>query len=183
MRVSRCFVPVLALSLCAPLQTGAQASRVLTGVGYGALGMAAGIAATSGSTCEGFVCIPDEMVVAALIGGGIGTFLGAGAAASANRAVGEGRPVGGGRVAAIAVGTVLGGATLGALASSLLINGEGSGTFLGSDERTVTLFMLAGTALAGLQLRRNWGRLTGRVDVQPILTMDGRAGLATRVRL
>ena len=179
------FALALTLSLLTPLHAEAQASRFLTGIGYGVVGMAAGVAATSGATCDtsSFVCIPGEVIFGALIGGGLGTVLGARTASSANRAVAQGRPVGAGRVGVIAVGTVLGGATLGALASSLLINGEGAGTPLGSDEHTVRVFMLAGATLGVLQLRGSWDSLTGRVEVTPVVTLDRRVGMVTRVRL
>ena len=173
----------LSLALLAPSQADAQASQALTGVGYGVAGMALGLAVTSGATCTGgFMCIPPEVVVGMGLGLGVGFFGGRALASSANRAVAEGRAVDGGHLGAIVVGTVLGGATVGAVLSSLLINGDGTGTVFGSDERTVALFTLAGAGLGILQLQRNWGALTGRVEIQPTVGEGWQPGVAARIR-
>jgi hypothetical protein len=44
----------------------------------------------------------------------------------------------------MSIGTVLGGAALGALAGALLVNPSGTGTFLGSDEQTLVLLTTVG---------------------------------------
>lgn len=55
----------------------------------------------------------------------------------ADRAIADGRAVEGPHRAAVLGGGVLAGGTLGALATVPLINSEGEGTFLGSDETTL----------------------------------------------
>jgi hypothetical protein len=162
-----------------------QASTALSSLGYGTLGMVIGAAATAGATCQSadFICIPGETVAAVLIGGLAGGALGAGVASSANHRVEDGRPVGGARLAGVAMGTVLGGAAIGALGSAILVNGEGEGTPLGSDEQTISLFTLGGAAFGVWHLYRNWGALNGApVDVRPVVAPDGHFGLRARLR-
>lgn len=163
----------------------AQASTVLNSLGYGTLGMAIGAAATAGATCQSaeLICIPGETIAAVLIGGLAGGALGAGFASSANRRVEDGQPVGGARLAGVVMGTVLGGAVIGGLGSAILINGEGEGTPLGSDEQTVAIFMLGGAAFGVWHLHRNWGALNGApVEVRPAVAPDGQFGLRARLR-
>ena len=161
-----------------------QSSRFLTGLGYSIPGGAVGLAATANATCTGpgFICIPGEMVVATLGGAILGMTIGSKLSSTANRAVGEGRPVGGAHLTALSVGTVLGGATLGLIASAVMINGDGAGTLLGSDEQTARLFALAGATFGVLHLRRNWGRLTGTsVELQPTVFRSGQPGVVARL--
>jgi len=172
-------VLVIALALLAPPAAEAQASPSLTGLGYGVVGMVAGAALTAGASCDGFICIPEETVIAALVGAALGGIGGGALANSANRSVAQGRPVGGAELAALSIGTVLGGATLGALTSVLVL--EGLGFPGGADEATVAAFTFAGAGLGVLQLSRSWATLTGRVDVQPTVTRGMRPGIVARV--
>jgi len=180
-------VLVLALVMGATLATpaSAQASTALNSLGYGTLGMAIGAAVTAGATCqsEEFICIPGETIAAVLIGGLAGGALGAGIASSTNRHVADGQPAGGARLAGVVLGTVLGGAVIGGLGSAILINGEGEGTPLGSDEQTIALFMAGGVAFGAWHLHRNWGALNGTpVEVRPVVAPDGHFGLRARLR-
>jgi len=175
----RMAVLVIALALLTPPAAEAQASPSLTGLGYGVVGLVAGAYLTAGATCEGFICIPEETLIAALVGAALGGIGGGALANSANRSVAQGRPVGGGQLGALSFGTVLGGAALGALAGALVLNGFGSPG--GNDEATVAAFTLAGAGLGVLQLSRSWTALTGRVDVQPTVMRDMRPGVVARV--
>lgn len=75
------------------------------------------------------------------------------------------------------------GATLGALAAVPLINGEGEGTPLGSDERTILVTTLAGTMLGALHAWRNADELSrGTVDVAPAFSGGDGYGLRLRTR-
>jgi hypothetical protein len=176
---------VATLVMIAPSPAQAQSSRALNTLGYGATGAVAGALATADATCDGpgFVCIPSVAVAATLGGLVVGAIIGNTLSSRANRTVAAGRPVGGGHLTALSVGTVLGGATVGLVAGSLLINPTGEGTLLGSDEQTLTLLTLAGATLGVLHLRRNWGRLTGTsIEVQPALFTNGRPGVVARFR-
>ncbi len=184
-RVSRSPASILlclALALV-PRPGAAQASVFLNAVGYGVSGATFGALATSNATCEGdFICIPTVTVFATLGGGVLGSIIGGAAASKANRQVAEGHAVGSGRLGAISVGTVLGGAMVGLIASSVLIKPEGAGTILGSDEQTAAIFAIAGAGLAVLQLHRNWGRLTGaEVEARPAI-VEGRPGVVAHIR-
>ncbi len=180
-------VAALALTLAVlfPAAASPQSSRFLNALGYGITGGSLGLAATANATCTGeFICIPGEMVAATLGGTVLGLVLGSRVASGANRAVAEGRPVSGGRLAALGFGTVVGGATLGLLVGAVLTNPSGEGTILGTDEQTLSILALAGGTLGVLQLRRNWGRLTGGgvLDVSPLATVHGRPGVVVRAR-
>jgi len=180
----RSVAPVLLALLLTPLASAGQASIFLNSVGYGVAGATLGALVTANASCEGeFICIPTIAVLSTLGGAALGAAIGGKAAASANRDVAEGRIVGSGHLAAVTVGTVLGGATVGAVASALLINPEGEGTLLGSDGQTFTILTLAGTGLAVLNLRRTWGRLTGvQVEARPAIVGDGQPGVVARIR-
>jgi hypothetical protein len=175
----------LLVTALSPADADSQSSRFLNAVGYGFTGGSLGLAATLGVSCPdgGIVCVPGEMVAATLGGTVLGLILGWNVASTANRMVAEGRPVGGGRLAALSFGTVVGGAALGLLAGGLLINPEGAGTALGSDEQTLSILAFAGGTPGFLQLVRNWSRLTGSavVQVNPLVTVHGRPGVVLRL--
>lgn len=174
----------LAAGLCLPVRSAAQASTAFNALGYGSLGAAAGVLATAGASCDGpgFICIPNAMVFATIGGLVAGVTVGAMTASSANDNVAEGRPVGSGHRLAVTIGAGLGGAVTGALASALLINGEGSGTFLGSDEQTVAILASAGAIFAVVRQNRSWNRAVRAIDFQPLVTLDGQAGLSGTIR-
>ena len=72
---------------------------------------------------------------------------------------------------------------LGAAMSFPLINGEGSGTFVGSDEQTVTVLAVPGSGLGALHVGRRWGELTGtRFEIRPTTLDSGRLGVVARLR-
>lgn len=184
-RSTRCLA-LLLLCLSAPTPSRAQASRGLNALGYGAVGAAVGVAATANASCEGsgFICIPPETVLATIGGGLVGTILGSRLASGANAAVDEGRPLSSAHVAGITVGTLLGGATLGAIVSIPFISPDGEGTIFGSDEQTLGILMAAGAALGASHLWRHWGELTGGgLAVRPGIMPDGQPGVAARLRL
>ena len=176
------------LTVLVPTPAQPQSSGFLNGLGYAVTGATTGAltAAAAGATeCSGsgWCIIPDGVLVGFLGGGVLGVVFGSVISSRANRTVAAGRPVGGAHLAAVSVGTVIGGATLGLVAGSLLINDSGTGTFLGSDEQTMTLFTLAGATLAILHLRSNWGRLTGAgMEVEPALFTNGSPGVVARFR-
>lgn len=185
-RSARIAQVVLVLALWAlPRTVEAQAPRFLNIVGFGAVGGGVGALATSGAECSGtgFICIPAEFVMATIGGAVAGMLVGNSVASSANRTVGEGRSPGTASLTALSVGSALGGAALGALAGGMLVNDDGTGTFLGSDEQTIVITGLAGAALGILQLSRRWEALTGHaVEVRPTVAGGGRAGVNLTVR-
>jgi hypothetical protein len=151
-------------------------------VGYGLLGgtvgFFGGIAVTPGNGWD--------TLGSAVFGSAIGILTGAmGGAAIAVSAADRRRngldlsPV---HRTAMTAGMILGGAATGAILSSVLISPSGSGTSVGSDESTSTLFMLAGAAGGGFLASRLSSQLTShRVSLSPIAGSSGygmRAGFA-----
>lgn len=182
-RIAFAVLALAQLGLAAPVE--AQAPRFLNILGYGAVGGTAGALATVGAECSGsgFICIPAEFVVATIGGSLVGMIAGNALAGSANRSVQEGGRPGPGTLAALSVGSALGGAAAGVLFGGLLVNGEGSGTFLGSDEQTLLIAGLAGATLGIVQISRRWGVLTGRpVEIRPVVEPTGRTGVNLTVR-
>lgn len=172
--------------LAGPRPADAQAPRLLTTLGYGAMGATAGGLVTAGAECSGdsgFICIPGEFVVGVIGGGVAGLLLGNALASSANKAVAEGRSVGSGTLTALALGSVAGGALVGLSVGALLINNGESGTVLGSDEQTALVTALAGAGFGVFHLSRRWGALTGRpMEVAPSFGTDGRVGVRATAR-
>ena len=156
---------------CAQEQRIPMPSRgwiVADALGYGTLGFfagaVAGAVASSGQDC-GFG--PCEAPVLMAVGGGLlGVAGGAALGINARRAAAAGTPISNAHMAAMKIGGALGGATLGALISSTMINGEGSGTRIGSDE--ATFFSLTGIGLAtGIWFVASHGRELDRLTVSP----------------
>lgn len=163
----------------------AQNWAFINSLGYGALGMGTGILVTHEADCTGggFVCIPGELVVGTLGGLAIGGVTGAIIGRRANDAVGSGEPLSPSHRAAVTLGTASAGAMLGMAAAAILINPEGEGTFLGSDETTATLFSLVGAGSGLYYVGSRWDQLTGdAVRFRPALLEEGRPGVVARLR-
>lgn len=163
------------MTVLVPASAGAQSWALVDGLGYGVVGTGVGaMAAWDMDFGQGFA------VIALATGAGIGAGALVGHAADTRLARGE--ALGGGHKAAVVAGSVLAGTTLGALASAALINGEGEGTFLGSDETTFTALTIGGTALGAAVTwwRRDALRPRG-VSVSPAVSLKGGAGLRVRV--
>jgi hypothetical protein len=179
MRCSPRVSAVLALMsiALAPAPGEAQASGLLNGAGYAFFGGATGVMATANATCEGgFICIPAEMVAAGTLGLVAGMAVGIGLSNSANRAVAEGRPVSGGHLTALVVGTMIGSTTLGAIASGVLVDDGVPGGIVGA-------------VWGAHKLGSNWLELTGRHDangfrleVTPGAMVHGRPGILLSAR-
>ncbi len=146
------------------------------GVGFGA-GLVAGVAMSAdhfGPTDGALVTIAAGTVAGSAIGAVIG-FRGA-------RRLAFGEPLSNAHRTAIAVGTVLGGTTLGALASVPFIANEQAGTPLGSDEQTFLLLAGAGTALGAVIVTSGWNQLGAhRLSLSPVVTPRGRWGFTARL--
>lgn len=153
---------------------------VLDAIGYAGLGFGLGLLASWDLEGEDFGPPPAALVI---IGSGTAAGLVGGALIGqrARRAVATGRsPTPAHRSAALA-GLVLAGGTLGALAAVPLINPDGEGTPLGSDETTVLALAAAGTALGGLFAWSRRGSLTPGVRVTPEVRRDGGYGMGVRL--
>jgi hypothetical protein len=155
---------------------------LIDGLGYGGLGFGLGLVAAW--DIEGTeIGPPDEAVALVAVTTAAGIIGGALLGRSANRALAAGRPLGVGHRTAVLAGAVLAGATLGALAAVPLINPEGEGTPLGTDEATVTTLAIAGAAVGSLFALTQARRLAaGRVELMPSFPGDGGVGLRVRVR-
>ena len=152
-------------------------------LGYGAIGALASYAVAWEA---------DEGGEAILLGGTVGSIvLGAALGSSVKRRINSGRPVGGGRATAALLGVAGAGATVGALASVPLINGESGsapgveeGTPLGSDETTFALLAGTGAALGVWYALRHADELRSpRVTVGRRPTDDGGHAYALGMRL
>lgn len=163
------------LLLLGPARADGQSWALVDGLGYGAVGTGVGaMAAWDLDYDEGFAVI--------VLATGAGIAVGALVGHAADTRLARGEALGSGHQAAVVVGSVLAGTTLGALASAALINGEGEGTFLGSDETTFAALTIGGTALGAAVTwwRRDALRPRG-VSVSPAVSPEGGAGLRVRV--
>ena len=154
---------------------------IIDGIGYGGLGFGVAVAATWDMESDHF----GPPVTALMIIGAstvAGTVLGAVMGSRAQRTVAAGRPLDGAHRVAVIAGGVMAGGTLGALTSAALIQGEGEGTVLGSDEQTFTILVLVGTALSSLYVWRHREELTsGGIGLAPEVHGSGKYGLRVRV--
>lgn len=167
---------VLASLLSIPVSSEAQSWALVDGLGYGAIG--AGVGAGMAWHLEPAA---GWSVITATTGAGIvaGVLVGR----AADRALARGEPLGDGHRVAVVAGSVLAGAALGGLASAALINGEGEGTFMGSDETTFTALTVGGAALGAAFTWWRQDALEPRaVTAAPTVSADGGVGLGVRVR-
>lgn len=169
----------------APTQAAPQLT-LFSGVGYAAAGGALGAVAASGARCDGFLCIPSELVVAMIVGVGTGTWVGVWLGRQAEEAVSWGTPAP--HLVPVSAGVVLGGTVLGLVATHFWMdrsaaNAEGEGTFLGGEGQTLAIGGLIGAAASVLYLRSRWDELTGgTLELRPTLS-GGRPGGVVSVRL
>ena len=154
---------------------------LVNALGYGGVGLLVGYSAAVGAA---FSDASDTdlgvlLIAAPLAGAALGASIGHSASSRINR--GE-RPGAGSRFA-VKTGAILAGATLGALASVPLINDEGAGTPLGSDENTAAILMTTGVALGALYIHRHADDFSAtRVSIAPMRTIDSAYGLRIALR-
>lgn len=173
--------PAAAQPGASPTSDGGMKWVLLDAVGYGGVGFGLGLAAAGNMENDDGIGPPGSAlaVIGATTAAGIvtGTLIGRRAR---NRII-EGKPVTGVHRAAVIGGVVGAGATLSALAAVPLINGEGEGTPLGSDEQTVLLMTLAGGALGSLYAWKHSDELSGgALRVTP--TISEATGYGVRIR-
>ncbi len=176
-------VPLLLLVLgflLPPVEAGAQVEWAwVDALGYGGAGAALGVAANWNRSLDDLGT--GIVVTGALAGAGVA--LGAYVGSRADRALDRGEPLGAGHRGAVVGGSVMAGATLGALGSAAFINSEGEGTPFGSDESTFALFAAGGAALGGLFAWWRRDDLRPRPPpVAPYLDVEGRPGVRLSVR-
>jgi hypothetical protein len=157
---------------------------VADAIGYGGLGTALGFlaaVATAGTEsgcgfgpCAGaLMAIPAGAIAGAMGGAVIG--------ARAGRALSRGDQLGAGQRTAVVVGTLLAGTSIGAIASFSMINGDGSGTPIGSDEKTFGLLTIGGFALSTAFVATHSHELNGgRIRLSPTIGA-GRYGASARL--
>ena len=145
-------------------------------VGYGGVGFLAGVVAAWDSDIDQAVpTIGLTTLTGLVIGAAIGHH--------ASNRIRSGAPPSGASRSMVSAGAILAGATLGACAAVPLINGEGEGTPLGSDETALAILMGGGTLLGVWYLRRHNSDFNGtRLGVTPIRTRDSAYGLRVSVR-
>lgn len=175
-------IVIVAAATLAPTPVCSQSLILMNGLGYATAGAVVGIAATANSGCSDsdWCIIPDAMAPALLFGALFGGAAGVAIASTAEDEVAKGKPVGGAHLVALSIGTVLGGATLGATAGSVLV--ERMGLVLGSDMQTIALCTAAGAGYGVVRLRRRWNELRGRsVEVRPVVLNGGYRGIAVSI--
>lgn len=189
-RVGLAFVTVSSFGVASPavaqLETTTASDDgarwgVVDAIGYGGLGFGLGLAATWDMEGSGFGP-PGAALVAIGASTVLGTVAGAMIGARAQRAIVAQGELEGVHRAAVIAGAIMAGGTLGALAAVPLVNGEGAGTFLGSDEQTVTVLVLVGSALGSLYVWRHRGDFSSsRFSLAPVMSEGGEYGLRVGV--
>lgn len=168
--------PAAAQSDAGRATVGSAKWTIVDAIGYAGLGFGLGLMAAWDQEPEAGRAIVAAAAATGLLTGGL---IGHRAGSIIN---GGGQLNGAHRTAALA-GAVMAGATLGALAAVPLINPDGEGTFLGSDEQTVMTLVLAGVVLGSVFAWRNRRELAFRnMDVMPARFGDGHYGLGVRLR-
>ena len=162
---------IIAVVLGTPTKANAQLT-LLNATGYGGIGFTAGVlagAAVGGTECDGYICISPAMAIGGLAGVVAGIVAGRKMALRAERNVRDGEALTGGHRAALAVGSVIGGAMLGGTVGG---NVKREGAIIG---------MVAGAGLSVLYLRSRWGSFEGRpLQVRPAI-VGGDAGVTARI--
>ena len=154
---------------------------ILDAAGYGGVGFIVGAAAglAMSPSCPFGNC--SGLLIGVLGGTAAGLAGGAAIGNHARQAIANGQPLSAGHRSAVLLGTVLGGATLGALSSALLINGNGAGTPLGTDEATFGMLTGGGTALGLAMAIMNSHELDSRrMSVRPSVG-KGSYGLSAKL--
>lgn len=158
-----------------PASTEGVKWGVVDAIGYGGLGFGVGlISAWDLEYGSGALVVGAASLAGTIAGAVIGR--------RASQTLAADGQLGAGHRVAVIGGAIMAGGTLGTLAAVPLINGEGEGTFLGSDETTVAVLAVAGGALGSLFVWRHRDELASRsVGIAPGLF--GKAALGLRVRL
>ena len=158
------------------LEGGTGRWALVDAMGYGGVGFMAGLAAAwDADIGEGFATVGLGTLAGVVTGAAIG--------GHASSRIRNGEQPGGVSRFLASAGAVLGGATLGACAAVPLINGEGAGTSLGSDESTLAVLMGGGTLLGVWYLYRHNSDFDGpRLGISPIRTRDSAYGLRVAMR-
>ena len=178
MRTTGLYGTGLAIILAVTLGTATKANAQLTllnATGYGVIGFGAGAGAgalVGGTECHGdYFCLPPGMVIGSLAGLVTGIVAGRKMALRADRKVRDGEALTGGHRAALAVGSVIGGAILGVMIGGQVEQNTGS-----------IIGMVAGAGLSVRYLRSRWGSFEGLpVQVRPAI-VGGEAGVTARIR-
>lgn len=149
---------------------------LVNAVGYGGAGFLTGLAVAWDKDIDGAVATIGLFSLA-------GVVTGAAIGSHASSRIRSGEPLSGASRLAVSAGALLAGATLGACAAVPLINGEGAGTPLGSDESALGILVGTGTLLGAWYLRRHTGDFDGaRLGISPIRTRDSAYGLRASMR-
>ncbi len=168
---------LVALALGTPATVAAQLT-LLNATGFGTIGMTAGLVAGAvigGTECDGFICVPPAMAIGGVAGAVVGIASGGTMAGRANRMVRDGEAVTPRHRVALAAGSVIGGAALGAMLGGIVAQG-------GRHEDAANIGMVAGAGVALLYLHSRWSAFKGQgVQIRPAI-VGGEAGLTARIR-
>jgi hypothetical protein len=127
---------------------------------------------------------PSEGAVVTIAAGTIaGIVTGSMIGARARRSIARNEPLSPAKQTAVIIGVTSAGAVVGAIASVPLIESEGEGTPLGSDEFTFASLTTAGAILGLLYTVRRWDEMRGRrVSVVPVVGRQGQLALNVGLR-
>jgi hypothetical protein len=182
-------LPLLAVSTSAAAQTdqpghGSGPPWTLVGaIGFGGVGFGVGALSTWNMPSDDFGPAGRTLAIVAATTA-LGTMSGAMIGNAARRRHGRNEPLAPGQQIAVVAGSVLAGATLGALAAVPLISSDDEGTPLGTDETTFGILTGGGAALGVLYAvsQRHW--IGGsRVVVSPGLRGPGQYQLRAKLWL
>lgn len=177
----------MALSIAiAPVRAQAQSWASVNAVGYGSGATALWLTTAD---CEGFECLVAPIFIAPIVFSG-GALVGAIVGHSADRSVESGEALHPVHLSAVSVGTVLAGATLGAVAAGVLLNASAHSpprTFLGGRGQTLAILAAAGAGVGIGHLIGRWAELRGergevRFGLEPLVSERGAVGAALRFR-
>lgn len=169
---------VVTVALLIPTSVQAQQWAWVDAVGYGGVGVGLGAMATWDTDLE-----PARgQTVVALSGVG-GMVIGALVGGAADRRLAREEELSDAHTAAVVFGSVMAGATAGALLSAAFIEGEGTGTPLGSDESTFVGLTVGGSALGAVLTWVARDALRPRaVTATPTVSAGGDVEMRVQVR-
>jgi hypothetical protein len=162
--VACCALPLITMSTPAGAQTDRPGNAsgppwtLVGAIGYGGVGFGAGALLTWNMPSDNFVGPSDRALAIVAATTALGTLSGAIIGSTARRRHGRNERLSTGQQIAVVAGSVLAGATLGALAAVPLISSDGEGTPLGTDETTFGILTAGGGALGVLYAvsQRHW---------------------------
>ena len=168
----------VAQTTSAPIQRRSARWGLIDAMGYGGLGTLVGVLVALSSPSQ--TIEPDNSDVASIgVGALLGVAIGAAIGANASSAIHDGKPVGDVHGGAVRLGSMLAGATAGALVSVPII----SGSAVQADEAVFGALTIGGALLGGIYASRHREELESyRMSIAPVHAPVSGYGLRVAVR-